>query len=126
MRQAIMTAPGIIELRDIPAPSPGPEEVLLRIQRIGVCGSDVHVYHGRHPYTSYPVVQGHEFSAVVEAAGAKATGIEPGTKVTAMPQMVCGQCRPCRRGDYHICDALKVQGFQAPGQAQPRRRQASE
>lgn len=118
MRQAIMTSPGKIELRDVPVPCPGPEEVLLRIRRIGVCGSDVHVYHGRHPYTSYPVVQGHEFSAEVEAVGAGVTSAGPGTKVTAMPQVVCGECRPCRRGDYHICDRLKVQGFQAPGCAQ--------
>lgn len=118
MRQAIMTAPGKIEFRDAPRRAPGPDEVLLRIRRIGVCGSDVHVYHGRHPYTSYPVVQGHEFSAVVEAVGARVTSIRPGAKVTALPQVVCGECRPCRRGDYHICDALKVQGFQAPGCAQ--------
>ena len=64
MKQAIMTAPGKITIHDVAAPEPGPGEVLLRIQRIGVCGSDVHVYHGKHPYTSYPVVQGHEYSAV--------------------------------------------------------------
>ena len=69
MKQAVMTAPGAIEFRDVPVPIPGPGEVLLRIQRIGVCGSDVHVYHGKHPYTKYPVVQGHEYSASVEAAG---------------------------------------------------------
>jgi 2-desacetyl-2-hydroxyethyl bacteriochlorophyllide A dehydrogenase len=111
-----MTSPGVIELHDVPAPaSPGPSEVLLRIRRIGVCGSDVHVNHGKHPYTSYPVVQGHEFSAVIEAVGADVEGLRPGMKVTATPQVTCGTCRPCRRGDYHICDHLRVQGFQAPG-----------
>ena len=84
MRQAIMTAPGRIELREAPTPAPGPEEVLLRIRRIGVCGSVVHVCHGRHPYTSYPVVQGHEFSAVVEAVGANVTSIGPGAINTAI------------------------------------------
>ena len=69
MKQAIMTAPGKIQLQNIAVPTPGPGEVLLRIQRIGVCGSDVHVYHGKHPYTKYPVVQGHEYSASVEAVG---------------------------------------------------------
>ena len=118
MRQAIMTSPGRIEFRDVPAPKAGPGEVLLRIRRIGVCGSDVHVYHGRHPYTKYPVVQGHEFSAVVEAAGPGVSGLRAGMLVTALPQVVCGQCAPCRRGDYNICDALKVEGFQAPGCAQ--------
>jgi L-iditol 2-dehydrogenase len=118
MRQAVMTSPGNIEIRDVAAPEPGPGEVLIRVQRIGVCGSDVHVWHGKHPYTSYPVVQGHEFSAVVEAVGEGVSGIEVGAKVTATPQVVCGNCGPCRRGDYHICDELKVEGFQAPGVAQ--------
>jgi L-iditol 2-dehydrogenase len=118
MKQALMTAPGKIEVHNIPEPHPGPEEVLLQIERIGVCGSDVHVYHGKHPYTSYPVVQGHEFAARVVSVGPGVTGIAPGAKVTSMPQIVCGKCPPCLRGDYHICDQLKVQGFQAPGCAQ--------
>jgi L-iditol 2-dehydrogenase len=115
MKQAVMIAPGKIELRDVPPPVPGPGEVLLRVRRIGVCGSDIHVYHGKHPYTKYPVVQGHEFSATVEALGPGVKGLVPGTKVTSMPQRVCGRCGPCLRGDYHICDELKVEGFQAPG-----------
>jgi L-iditol 2-dehydrogenase len=115
MKQATMTNPGKIEIREVPAPAPGPGEVLLRVQRIGVCGSDIHVYHGKHPLTSYPVVQGHEFSAVLEAVGPGVIGLKLGSKVTSMPQIFCGKCAPCLRGDYHICDKLKVQGFQAPG-----------
>jgi L-iditol 2-dehydrogenase len=118
MKQAVMTSPGVIEFRDVPVPKPGPEEVLIRVRRIGVCGSDIHVRHGRHPFTSYPVVQGHEFSGLIEAVGKRVRGLRPGQKVTATPQIVCGRCAPCRRGDYHICDVLRVQGFQAPGCAQ--------
>lgn len=55
---------------------------------------------------------------MLEAVGEEVTGLKPGCKVTAVPQIVCGECAPCRRGDYHICDKLKVQGFQAPGCAQ--------
>lgn len=113
-----MTAPGQIEITQAATPSPGPGEVLLRIQRIGVCGSDIHVFHGKHPYTSYPVIQGHEFSALIEAVGPNVSGLAPGDKVTALPQIVCGRCPPCLRGDEHICDVLRVQGFQAPGCAQ--------
>jgi len=118
MKQALMTAPGAIEVRDVPAPQAGPGEVLIRVRRIGVCGSDVHVYHGKHPYTSYPVVQGHEFSGEVAAVGEGVEGIAVGAKVTATPQNTCGRCPQCLRGDYHICDALAVRGFQAPGCAQ--------
>jgi 2-desacetyl-2-hydroxyethyl bacteriochlorophyllide A dehydrogenase len=118
MRQAVMTEPGVIQIREVPPPVPGPDEVLLRVRRIGICGSDLHVYHGVQPFTKYPVVQGHEFSAVIEALGEGVADLKPGTKATARPQVVCGRCRPCRRGDYNICDSLKVQGFQAPGCAQ--------
>jgi L-iditol 2-dehydrogenase/threonine 3-dehydrogenase len=94
------------------------KEILLRIKRIGVCGSDIHVFHGQHPATPYPVVQGHEYSAVVEAVGSSVTRVKPGMKATARPQLVCGVCKPCRRGQYNACQELRVQGFQAPGVAQ--------
>ena len=119
MRQAIMISPGVIEHREIPEPGQLKEnEVLLRIKRIGVCGSDIHVFHGKHPATPYPVVQGHEYSAIVEATGKKVTKIKPGMRATARPQLVCGECGPCKRGQYNACQKLKVQGFQAPGVAQ--------
>jgi len=118
MKQAVMTSPGVIEFGDVPAPQAASGEVLLRIKRIGVCGSDVHVNKGLHPFTSYPVVQGHEFAGVVEAVGKGVENIVLGSKATATPQIVCGTCGPCRRGDYNICDSLRVQGFQAPGCAQ--------
>lgn len=119
MRQAIMISPGVIELKDVPVPSKlQPNEILLKIQQIGVCGSDIHVFHGEHPATPYPVVQGHEYSATVEAVGDAVTKAKPGMKATARPQLVCGKCGPCIRGQYNACQELKVQGFQAPGVAQ--------
>jgi L-iditol 2-dehydrogenase len=118
MRQAIMTSPGKVEYRDIEMPQAGPGEVLLRIRRIGVCGSDVHVHHGKHPFTTYPVVQGHEFAGIVEALGEGVSDIPLGAVVTALPQISCGQCPRCLRGDYHICDNLTVLGFQSDGVAQ--------
>ncbi len=119
MRQAIMTEPGKIEFNDVPVPVDlKPNEILLKIQRIGVCGSDIHVFHGEHPATPYPVIQGHEYSAIIEAVGEAVTEAKPGMKATARPQLVCGQCGPCKRGQYNACQELKVQGFQAPGVAQ--------
>jgi len=114
-----MISPGIIEYNDVPVPEIlKPDEVLLNIKKIGICGSDIHVFHGEHPATPYPVVQGHEYSAIVEAVGKKVTKVRPGMMATARPQLVCGVCKPCKRGQYNACQNLKVQGFQAPGVAQ--------
>lgn len=118
MKQAVMNKPGSIEIHEIPEPSPGPGEVKVRVYRIGICGSDIHVNKGLHPFTSYPVIQGHEWAGEIVATGKGVSGLEPGQKVTATPQLVCGKCAPCRRGDYNICDQLKVKGFQTSGCAQ--------
>ncbi len=117
MKQAVMTAPGKIEFREVPVPVPAKGEVLIRMMKIGVCGSDIHVFHGKHPYTSYPIVQGHEVSGVVEKVGEGVTGFAKGDAVTLQPQLSCGTCYPCRHGAYHICDTLKVLGFQTGGAA---------
>ncbi len=114
-----MVSPGIIEHREIQMEnSLKDDEVLIRIKKIGICGSDIHVYHGKHPATPYPVVQGHEYSGLVEDIGRNVTKVKPGIKVTARPQLVCGKCGPCLRGQYNACQTLRVQGFQAPGVAQ--------
>ena len=59
MLQEVMTAPGEIEFREVEIPEVGPDQVKVKIMNIGICGSDIHVYHGKHPFTSYPVTQGH-------------------------------------------------------------------
>lgn len=117
MLQQVMTAPGKIEFREIPVPEIGDNEVLIKIMKIGVCGSDIHVYHGEHPFTSYPVTQGHEVSGEVVKTGTAVSGIKPGQKVTIQPQVVCGRCYPCRHGKYNLCEELKVMGFQTTGVA---------
>jgi len=118
MLQAIMTEPGKIEFREVERPVPGDEQVLVQMKRIGVCGSDIHVYHGRHPYTGYPIVQGHEVSGIVAQVGRRVEGLAVGERVTLMPQITCGACYLCQHGLYHICESLKVLGFQADGAAQ--------
>ena len=118
MRQAVMTAPGVVKIIEAAVPEPGSKQVQINVKRIGICGSDVHVWHGAHPFTSYPVIQGHEYCGIVSKIGADVTDICVGQLVTALPQEVCGKCMPCRRGNWHVCDNLKVRGFQAPGCAQ--------
>lgn len=119
MKQAIMTSPGVIKHHEIPEPGQLKDnEILLRIKTIGVCGSDIHVFHGEHPATPYPVVQGHEYSATITAVGNAVKSAKVGQRATARPQLTCGKCGPCLRGQYNACQELKVQGFQAPGVAQ--------
>ena len=117
MLQQVMTEPGKIIFREIEKPEPKPGEVLIKIMNIGICGSDIHVYHGKHPFTKYPVTQGHEVSGLVEKLGVGVTGFTPGQKVTIQPQVVCGECYPCRHGKYNLCEKLKVMGFQTTGTA---------
>ena len=120
MRQAVLTTPGDIIIRDIPMPGElQPNEILLKIHKIGVCGSDIHVFHGKHPFvTKYPVIQGHEYSGEIIKVGTNVRSAKPGMKATARPQVVCGKCPPCKRGQYNVCQNLTVQGFVANGSAQ--------
>lgn len=117
MLQQIMTKPGTIEFREIEIPKAGEGQVLIRIERIGICGSDIHVYHGEHPFTSYPVTQGHEVAGEVVEVGGAVDGFTVGQKVTIEPQVYCGKCYPCRHGKYNLCEELKVMGFQTTGTA---------
>ncbi len=121
MRQAILVEPKHIEFKEVAEPKAADltaHQVLVNIKRIGICGSEIHSYHGLHPATFYPVVQGHEYSGVVMAVGSEVTVCKPGDHITARPQLVCGKCNPCKRGQYNICEHLRVQAFQADGAAQ--------
>ena len=117
MKQAIMLKPGEIVFQDVPVPAMGSKQIKVKMLKIGVCGSDIHVWHGKHPYTSYPVVQGHEMSARVVEAGSEVTNVKVGDLITIQPQVVCGKCYPCTHGLYNDCNELKVMGFQTTGMA---------
>lgn len=117
MVQQVMTAPKEIMFRDVPIPEPGKDQVLVKIMKIGVCGSDIHVYHGTHPFTSYPITQGHEVSAKIVKLGENVKDLAVGQKVTIEPQVYCGHCYPCTHGKYNLCEELKVMGFQTTGTA---------
>lgn len=117
MLQQVMVSPGNIEFIETNCPVPNDDQILIRIRRIGICGSDIHVYHGKHPFTKYPVTQGHEVSGEIVSVGKNLSGWRIGQKVTIEPQVVCGECYPCRHGKYNLCENLKVMGFQTTGTA---------
>jgi L-iditol 2-dehydrogenase len=117
MLQQVMSAPGVIEFHEVPVPEIENNQVLVKMMRVGICGSDIHVYHGEHPYTQYPVTQGHEVSGEIAKVGAAVKGFAVGQRVTIEPQVFCGECYPCTHGKYNACDRLKVMGFQTTGAA---------
>lgn len=115
MLQVKMTEAFKMSFLDAPVPEIGEDEVLIRMKRVGVCGSDIQIYHGRHKYMTFPVVQGHEGAGVVERVGGKVAGFKAGDKVTVQPQVFCGACAPCRSGHYNVCQNLKVYGVHTGG-----------
>ena len=122
MKQAQIVKPGelrFVEVDDLSSKQLKEDEILLKIETIGICGGAIHVMHGQHPFVTYPVIQGHEYGAQVVAIGKSVTKVQVGDKATARPQLVCGVCSPCKKGRWNVCQNLRVQGFQAPGAAQP-------
>lgn len=117
MKQIRLVEPEKLIREEVEMPDIGHGQVLVKVKRIGICGSDIHAYYGNHPYISCPIVQGHEFSGEIARVGKDVKGLYKGDRVTAMPQLVCGKCYPCTHGNYHICNHLKVIGCQADGAA---------
>jgi len=116
MKAAVTTKPGHLEIKEVPAGHPGPGEVLLDIQVVGLCGSDVHLFRGDHPYVRYPAIQGHEFSAVVAEVGPGKPGcLRAGDLVAVEPLRPCGNCLACRRGHPNCCRDLAVVGAHIDG-----------
>ncbi|QIO21982.1 NAD(P)-dependent alcohol dehydrogenase [Haloarcula sp. JP-L23] len=107
MRTAVLAEPTEFELEDRPRPSPGPDDVLVAIRDVGICGSDVHYYeHGRigDYVVEDPLVLGHESAGEVVAVGENVTGLEAGDRVALEPGVPCRRCAHCKRGDYHLCE----------------------
>lgn len=118
MLQALLEEPRKIVIREVAKPSPANGQALIKVMRVGICGSDIHAYYGKHPFILCPIVQGHEFAGEVVETGASTKTLRTGDRVTVMPQLVCGKCYQCRTGNYHICRNLKVIGCNVDGAAQ--------
>jgi L-iditol 2-dehydrogenase len=115
MMRVTLVEPGRLVIDRTARPSPGPGEALLKVRRVGVCGSDLTIYRGKHPYAKKNLVMGHEFSGVIEALGPGVTGPAPGTRVTVIPHLVCGNCGPCSTQTFNFCEELRCMGAEADG-----------
>lgn len=110
MLQAVLQSAKTIEFHDVPTPEPGKGQVLMKVMRLGVCGSDIHVYHGKHKYATLPLVQGHEGAGAVVKLGSGVKEFAIGDMVVLRPQHFCGECFMCRQGRYNLCETYKVMG----------------
>ena len=99
-----------LEIADLPTPTPGPGEVLVRVAACGICGSDVHGYDGSSGRRIPPIVMGHEAAGRVAGVGSGVTGLSEGDRVTFDSTIFCGSCRYCQRGEINLCDRRQVLG----------------
>ncbi len=110
MRRVVVHADHIEVDRDAAVPDPRPDEVLVRSVVTGVCGSDTHAAHGRHPFIPIPYHPGHEVVGVIEAVGSAVEDLTPGQRVTVEPDLPCWTCKMCRTGRQNLCENLQFFG----------------
>ena len=114
MKAVRLEAVGSIALRQVDKPDIGPDELLVRVEACGVCGTDRHLFHGEFPCTP-PVTPGHEFSGIVEAIGTSVSGFAVGDRVTGDPNIACGRCAHCHAGRVNLCSNLRAIGIHRDG-----------
>ena len=107
--------PHALALRDEAPLDPGPGDVVVAVERAGICGSDMHILHGSNPFAKYPRIIGHEMAGTVEAVGADVAGLAVGDRVVVDPVISCGHCYPCRIGRTNVCANLEVFGVHRDG-----------
>lgn len=110
-----LTKPNTLVKTEREMPTVKANEVLLKIERLGICGSDPQIYHGLHKNAEMPVVPGHECVATVVEVGSDVKGYSAGDEVTVEPQIFCGECYPCKMGRFNVCEHLHVFGLQEDG-----------
>ena len=106
--------PGQLSAKDLPKPVRGEGEVLVRVRRIGVCGTDLHIFTGNQPYLSYPRIMGHELSGTVEEVP-QGSHLSAGDVVTIIPYISCGKCSACLKGKSNCCRNIGVLGVHRDG-----------
>jgi alcohol dehydrogenase len=120
MKALVLEQPGRFAQHELPEPPrPQPGGAVVRVHRVGVCGSDISGYLGKMPFYSYPRIPGHELGVEVVAVGEGVTNVSPGDRCSVEPYMNCQQCLACRRGSSNCCQNLKVLGVHTDGGLRP-------
>jgi 2-desacetyl-2-hydroxyethyl bacteriochlorophyllide A dehydrogenase len=115
MTAAVLTAPGRFEVRRVPVPRYGPDEVLIKVVRVGVCGTDVHIFRGLYSADCLPLIPGHEFSGVIAQVGERVTALKVGQRVIGDINIGCGQCFYCRKNEIMSCLEVRQLGIHING-----------
>ena len=115
MLQVVLEAPGRFAEREAPVVKAPAGCALIRIRKVGVCGSDFHAFFGRHPIYTYPRIVGHELAGVVVEAPANDKGIQAGDRCAIEPYVSCGKCRACLKGRTNCCEKIQVLGVHVDG-----------
>lgn len=115
MRQIVLEAPGKFTEREVPMPAATMDNALVRIEKVGVCGSDFHAFAGRQPIYTYPRVIGHELSGVVMDIPANNYGIRAGDRCAIEPYINCGKCRACAMARNNCCENIRLFGIHVDG-----------
>ncbi|WP_284646113.1 zinc-binding alcohol dehydrogenase family protein [Paenibacillus silviterrae] len=115
MKGVICEQPDKLAMIDMTEPDFVQGEAIVRIRRVGICGTDMHAYKGRQPFLSYPRVLGHELSGVIERIGDNDAGLRAGDPVAIIPYTHCGSCIACRKGKTNCCVEMKVLGVHTDG-----------
>lgn len=95
---------GSFSVEEVPDPQAGPREVVVRVQAVGMCGTDIHVFDGEFAPTVFPIIPGHETSAIVESVGELVTEFAVGDRVSVDPTLTCGECSFCANGHANLCE----------------------
>jgi 2-desacetyl-2-hydroxyethyl bacteriochlorophyllide A dehydrogenase len=114
MKAVRLESIGNLFARDVEKPTPGPDDLLVRVEACGICGTDRHLLHGEFPSTP-PVTLGHEFCGIVEAIGTEVTGFRLGDRITGDPNISCGRCPQCMNGRVNLCRNLRAIGIHRDG-----------
>lgn len=116
MRALSLTKPGDLEIISLPeATAPGPQEALVAIRAIGICGTDISAYLGKMPFIEYPRILGHELGVEVLAVGSGVSHLQVGDRCSVEPYLNCGHCHSCRQGRTNCCESLRVLGVHSDG-----------
>ncbi|WP_309118125.1 alcohol dehydrogenase catalytic domain-containing protein [Paenibacillus sp.] len=115
MKALVWTAPETMEIANVAEPTPAEDEVIVQVEAVGICGSEIEGYLGHNSLRKPPLIMGHEFCGRIVGSGDRVSGLEPGLKVVVNPLSSCGVCNSCIKGNTQLCASRRIAGIHRPG-----------